>query len=162
MIKLKNTLCAFLALSFAAGTAVPLSAAPLVAPRVVQEATGTAADVTNVQYRERRAYRDRREYRNRYSSRDRFDDRRGYYRGHRGYRYKRPGYRYYNGYWFPAAAFITGAIIGGVLNNNRTVVVEGGDSHVRWCENRWRSYRAYDNTYQPLNGPRRICVSPYG
>ncbi|PND23720.1 BA14K family protein, partial [Sinorhizobium sp. M4_45] len=30
-----------------------------------------------------------------------------------------------------------------------------------WCQNRWRSYRAYDNTYQPNSGPRRICVSPY-
>ncbi|MGG2474283.1 BA14K family protein, partial [Rhizobium sp. BR5] len=24
-----------------------------------------------------------------------------------------------------------------------------GGSHVSWCQNRWRSYRAYDNTYQP-------------
>ena len=38
-----------------------------------------------------------------------------YYRGHRGYRYHRPGYRYHNGYWFPLAAFATGAIIGGAL-----------------------------------------------
>ncbi|MCB8828228.1 BA14K family protein, partial [Escherichia coli] len=29
----------------------------------------------------------------------------------------------------------------------------------RWCYNRYRSYRAYDNTYQPNNGPRRQCVS---
>lgn len=33
--------------------------------------------------------------------------------------------------------------------------------HVQWCYNRWRSYRAADNTYQPNNGPRRLCVSPY-
>jgi hypothetical protein len=32
---------------------------------------------------------------------------------------------------------------------------------VQWCANRWRSYRATDNTYQPSNGPRRACVSPY-
>jgi hypothetical protein len=139
MIKLKNTLCAFLALSVAAGTAVPLSAAPLPSPRVFQDAAKNT-DVTNIQYRDRRQYRERR----------------GYYRGYRGYRERRPGYRYRNGYWFPAAAFIAGAIVGGALSNNR-----GGGSHVRWCENRWRSYRAYDNTYQPSNGPRRICVSPY-
>ena len=36
-----------------------------------------------------------------------------------------------------------------------------GSSHQSWCQNRWRSYRAYDNTYQPNNGPRRQCVSPY-
>ena len=35
------------------------------------------------------------------------------------------------------------------------------EAHYRWCERRWRSYRAYDNTYQPYHGPRRQCVSPY-
>jgi len=34
-------------------------------------------------------------------------------------------------------------------------------SHVRWCHNRYRSYRASDNTFQPYNGPRRQCRSPY-
>nr|WP_244570967.1 BA14K family protein [Stappia sp. TSB10GB4] len=33
--------------------------------------------------------------------------------------------------------------------------------HVAWCSQRYRSYRSYDNTFQPYNGPRRICVSPY-
>ncbi len=36
-----------------------------------------------------------------------------------------------------------------------------GGAHVRWCYNRYRSYRAYDNTFQPYNGPRRQCWSPY-
>jgi hypothetical protein len=35
-------------------------------------------------------------------------------------------------------------------------------AHVQWCYDRYRSYRAYDNTYQPYNGPRRQCYSPYG
>jgi hypothetical protein len=34
-------------------------------------------------------------------------------------------------------------------------------AHVRWCYDRYRSYRAWDNTYQPYNGPRRQCYSPY-
>jgi hypothetical protein len=34
-------------------------------------------------------------------------------------------------------------------------------AHVRWCHNRYRSYRAWDNTFQPYNGPRRQCRSPY-
>lgn len=34
-------------------------------------------------------------------------------------------------------------------------------SHVEWCYARYRSYRAWDNTYQPYHGPRRQCVSPY-
>lgn len=33
--------------------------------------------------------------------------------------------------------------------------------HVEWCYARYRSYRASDNTYQPYNGPRRQCISPY-
>src|SRR5262245_34717158 len=37
-----------------------------------------------------------------------------------------------------------------------------GNGHVRWCYSRYRSYRAWDNTYQPYNGPRRQCYSPYG
>jgi hypothetical protein len=33
--------------------------------------------------------------------------------------------------------------------------------HVAWCSARYRSYRAYDNTFQPYNGPRQQCRSPY-
>lgn len=36
-----------------------------------------------------------------------------------------------------------------------------GNAHVRWCYNRYRSYRAWDNTFQPYNGPRQQCFSPY-
>jgi len=34
-------------------------------------------------------------------------------------------------------------------------------AHVAWCYDRWRSYSEYDNTYQPFNGPRRECRSPF-
>jgi hypothetical protein len=34
-------------------------------------------------------------------------------------------------------------------------------AHVNWCENRYRSYRAWDNTFQPYHGPRKQCWSPY-
>lgn len=34
-------------------------------------------------------------------------------------------------------------------------------AHVNWCYNRYRSYRDYDNTFQPYHGPRRQCISPY-
>lgn len=34
-------------------------------------------------------------------------------------------------------------------------------AHVRWCYNRYRSYRASDNTFQPYHGPRKPCISPY-
>jgi hypothetical protein len=80
-----------------------------------------------------------------------------------GYRYYRPGYRYYDGAWIPLAAFGTGLIIGNALSGPvyRAPVYSAGGSHVRWCYNRYRSYRAYDNTYQPYYGPRRQCISPY-
>ena len=81
-----------------------------------------------------------------------------YYNGHRGYRYYRPGYREYNGIWFPLGAFAAGAIIGGAISQPQ---VRYGGSHVEWCSNRYRSYRAYDNSYQPNYGPRRQCNSPY-
>lgn len=34
-------------------------------------------------------------------------------------------------------------------------------AHVHWCYNRYRSYRVWDNTFQPYHGPRRACRSPY-
>ncbi len=33
--------------------------------------------------------------------------------------------------------------------------------HVAWCERRYRSYRAWDNTFKPYHGPRQQCISPY-
>jgi hypothetical protein len=95
----------------------------------------------------------------------------GWYNGHRGYPYRRPGYRYYNGFWFPGGAFIAGAIIGGAIANGGyydggvgpRYYLDGnpGGGHVQWCYNRYRSYRAWDNTFQPYHGPRRQCYSPY-
>lgn len=85
-----------------------------------------------------------------------------YWRGHRGYRHYRPGYRRHGDWWFPAAAFITGAIVGGALASPPRVRYRSMSSaHVAWCYDRWRSYREWDNTYQPYHGPRRECVSPY-
>jgi hypothetical protein len=83
-----------------------------------------------------------------------------YWHGHRGYRNFRPGYRYYNGWWFPSAAFLGGAIVGGALAAPNSYYM-GGNSHAQWCYNRYRSYRASDNTFQPYNGPRQQCVSPH-
>ncbi|MCS3742785.1 hypothetical protein FHX16_004795 [Rhizobium sp. BK661] len=41
-----------------------------------------------------------------------------------------------------------------------SVAYQGG-SHVSWCYARYRTYRAFDNTFQPYYGPRRQCVGPY-
>ena len=93
----------------------------------------------------------------------------GYYmNGHRGYRDYRPGYRQYDDFWFPAGAFVAGALIGSALNQPRyaeprySATTRYGNSHVQWCYDRYRSYRASDNSFQPYNGPRQQCYSPYG
>ena len=86
----------------------------------------------------------------------------GYWNGHNGYRYYRDGYRRHSdGWWYPLAAFAAGAVIGGAVANQPTVAPAYGSRHVNWCANKYRSYRAYDNTFQPYNGPRQQCYSPY-
>ncbi|WP_346894710.1 BA14K family protein [uncultured Roseibium sp.] len=92
---------------------------------------------------------------------------RAYYNGHRGYRHQRRGYRRYNGWWFPLAAFTLGTIIGPGYNypsypsypNYRPRGLS--QAHYNWCHRKYRSYRAYDNTFQPYHGPRKACRSPY-
>jgi hypothetical protein len=94
----------------------------------------------------------------------RSDYRRGhYYRGrYDGYRYGRYRYRHrHNDAGAIIGGLAAGAIIGGILSAQQPRYYGGGSSHTRWCYARYRSYRAYDNTYQPYYGPRRQCVSPY-
>lgn len=108
--------------------------------------------VEQVQYR---GDRDRRYYRDR-------DDRRGYYRGHRGSRDYRRGYRRHSdGWWYPLAAFGAGAIIGGAITNQPRPAQALPSRHVQWCADRYRTYRASDNTYVPRAGVRAQCRSPY-
>jgi hypothetical protein len=130
-------LCTALALTFALGTAAPTYAAPLMVPANTPSATSDVMQVQNRRFHRR--------------------GNRAFYNGHRGYRERRRGYRRYNGFWFPPSAFIAGAIIGGAISRSN----RSSSAHVSWCYDRWRSYRASDNTYQPTNGPRRECISPY-
>jgi hypothetical protein len=95
-------------------------------------------------------------------------ERRGWYGGHRGYRHERRGYRRHSdGWWYPLAAFGAGAIIGGAIANDGysrpRERYEGSVNprHIDWCYARYRSYREYDNSYQPNYGGRRECLSPY-
>ncbi|MDO1581242.1 BA14K family protein [Rhizobium oryzicola] len=84
----------------------------------------------------------------------------GYYNGYRGYRHARPGYRYHNGAWFPLAAFAAGALIGGAVQSAPSRSY--GGSHVAWCQQRYKTYRASDNTYVANSrGERRTCNGPY-
>lgn len=95
--------------------------------------------------------------------------RRGYYSGGGRY-YRRPGNwywnrGYYDNYWYPGAAFLAGAIIVDALADDYPPERYGrayvGDDHARWCYDRYRSYRISDDTFQPYDGPRRRCISPY-
>ena len=128
-----------LAAAILGGAAAPVAAAPIPQP----VAKPFASDVINVDRRDRFERQGNRVFLN----------------GNRGYRNERRGFREYNGFWFPASAFLGAIIIGEVLNGPRVVRRDG--SHVRWCANRYRSYRASSNSFQPYNGPRRICYSPY-
>lgn len=108
--------------------------------------------------RDRREFRrDVREYR-----RDRRD-----WRGYHGYRDRRPGYRRHSdGWWYPLAAFGAGAVIGGAIASQPAPVYtapaySGGNAHIQWCANRYRTYRVSDNTYIPSAGVRAYCNSPY-
>ncbi len=147
MKRLITTACAAV-MALSVPFAAPAIAMPAGAPVWTQQ-----SDVVQVQRRDGRDWR-------------RGYERRGgnyYYNGHRGYREHRRGYRQYNGMWFPPAAFIAGAIIGGAIANQPPPVRyrPTGNAHVQWCYNRYRSYRASDNTFQPYNGPRQQCYSPY-
>jgi len=76
-----------------------------------------------------------------------------HYRGDRwpprGYRFQGPS-GFYLEFNVPSARYV-----------QPRRVVRSGNSHVSWCYARYRSYRAWDNSFQPYHGPRRECVSPY-
>lgn len=175
LTKIVSGLCAT-AMSASIALAVPASAMPL--------KTGPAwspAGATEIQFRDgnrdrdwRRGDRDRnwrggdrdRDWQRADRDRDRRDFRRdgrhAYWNGHRGFRERRDGYREYNGFWFPPAAFALGVITGAIANSQpRYAARDLPRSHVEWCFDRYRSYRASDNTFQPYNGPRAECRSPY-
>ena len=67
-------------------------------------------------------------------------------------------------FFFPGA-FLAGAVIGSSLYDEGPIYTYAtpayGSAHVQWCYDRYRSYRAYDNTFQPYGGPREQCYSPF-
>jgi len=97
----------------------------------------------------------------RYSDRYRYD--RGWDRDRRYYGDRYYGDRYYRDRYYRRhdntgaiiGGLAAGAIIGGIIASQPRVRVDS--SHAEYCYSRYRSYRAYDNTYQPTYGPRRQC-----
>ncbi len=164
----KNAQAASPSPAFNAANTMPLLApasgtAPVLAPQQGTAASPVAPDnLVEVQYRHR-YYQDRRGYQKR-GNRPHADHRHRNYQPHRSQRQ--------TGRSPDLGSAVVGAIIGGIIVNefNRPQQRQTpsrstqylSQSHVNWCHNRWRSYRVSDNSYQPYNGPRRICASPYG
>ncbi|TMM51902.1 BA14K family protein [Sulfitobacter sabulilitoris] len=138
-------------------------------------------------YRADRDWRGRhaeRDWKRRHAERDRYRRRadrdwdRHHYKGHpykRGYRGSRKyrhGYRRDNdGWWFPLAAFALGAVLLEQQKQRRPydqsysswdhIPAGNMNAHDNWCDRRYRSYSRVSKTFQPYNGPRRYCNSPY-
>lgn len=134
-----------------AATAISIVAAPLASatamPRMGPAKVESAVSVEKTHGRKWR--RDGNWGQHRY-----YSHRRHRHHGHRHH------YRGYGG--ADIAAGIAGVIIGSAIANaNRPVYRGGGNAHVNWCYNHYKSYRAYDDTFQPYSGPRKRCDSPY-
>lgn len=159
----------------------PISAAgaPALSPigRAPTGFTGAidGAEVFQIQHRRGDGVRHRGDRRHERRA-ERHAEARRYRHGHRGYREYRPGYRRDNdGWWFPLAAFALGAVI--ITQQNRAPSysqsytpsygnwnhIPSGNmaAHDTWCDRQYRSYDRSSKTFQPYNGPRRYCNSPY-
>lgn len=80
----------------------------------------------------------------------------GMWRGFRGSRVSKPGLRQHSdGFWYPKRAFDPLCI-------GQSADPTCSTDHLSWCRSRYWSYRSSDNTFQPYDGKRRRCVSPFG
>lgn len=146
MKPIRTALCAALmALSLTPAYSAPLNISASL-PLHVEQRT---ADILQIRHRDGRRYW-------------RYDGRRNWHRGDDWYRYRRP--------WRSGPSFglylgvpvFPGPYYEPYYNYRpRPIYRRPVNSHVSWCYQRYRSYRAYDNSFQPYYGPRRQCRSPY-
>lgn len=83
-----------------------------------------------------------------------------WHNGHRGYRDYRHGYQRYDGWWFPAGAFITGALIGGAIANSNSYYDDDYYSQSyrpRYYQPRYYEPRYYEPRYY---APQRVYRQP--
>lgn len=129
---------------FCLSVIAPASAAPVMARRPAVQISG-ASDL--VQIHQKRGYHRHHNH--------------GYDNGHRGHRHKRSGYRHDNGFWLPPAAFTFGITIDQPRRGRYVRPGYTNPQHVSCYHSKYRSYDQRTNTFQPYNGPRRQCRSPY-
>lgn len=145
MKKLTSMICAasiFLPMALAQ----PALSAPLNIPApVLGHSSGSVVDV---QYRHRRGHYNSSRYHYRKHRYDRRYDRRHYHRRSNGN---------------AAAAIIGGLAAGAIISGmaNQSSAGSRTNSHVNWCMNKYRSYDPRSDTFQPYNGGRKYCNSPY-
>jgi hypothetical protein len=66
-----------------------------------------------------------------------------------------PGPGYYDRYYDP------GYVQPAPRSYHRRYARSMAERHIDWCYDQYRSYREWDNSWKPLRGPRRECVSPF-
>ena len=77
--------------------------------------------------------------------------------------HNRPAHRrYYDNYFdVPTPRYSGQRRIGGNPATGGSSRLKAAQNHSDWCASRYRSYRASDDTFQPFEGPRKHCLSPF-
>lgn len=66
------------------------------------------------------------------------------------------------GYGYNGGGYNNGGYNNGGYAGKHGIPSHVWNKHVRWCEGRYKSYRAWDNSWLPYyNGHRKQCWSPF-
>ncbi|MGI9481637.1 MAG: BA14K family protein [Hyphomicrobiales bacterium] len=80
----------------------------------------------------------------------------------RRYRHKQRGFRhFYGGFWYASPWWLFGPPVFGPTIVITTQPRYRASRHVRWCLNKYRSYRPRTYLYLAYSGRYRVCRSPY-
>ena len=129
-------------------SAMPANAATL--PMVPQPAIQHGTVIDNlVEVRHRPGHRELRRKWDRRRDGPRSQRRHGNYR------------HYYGGYYYSTPWWTLPLIGGSIILGNQYYNRGYSNAHIRWCQNRYRSYNVRTNTWVAYSGAVRQCVSPY-
>ena len=138
----------------ATASAMTLNLGPLVNTSDGLQSANNVEKVGHSRRRHRRVRRQRRPRRYIYNNR----------RHGPRYRYRRGRHKhYYNGYYYAVPFWLGAAAIGSHYYDPYYDVApsHGGNAHVRWCLNRYRSYNPATDTFRGYDGLNHRCRSPY-